>query len=336
MGIAIGDYDRDADLDYYQTNLGRNELSRNDGGTFTDVTTLANVESDSTGQLLNTGWGTFFFDVDNDSWPDLFVANGQIPSTEIIENVLLDSNRLYLNNTDGTFSDVSLSAQIGTVGRARGAAFGDLNNDGKLDFVVQNVHEYQDSAQVEIFRNSSEVANWVGIKLQGIVSNRDAFGSRVRVVVDGISTVAEVGGGSSHASQNSSVLHFGLGESTTADSVVVTFTSGIEQVLVNVAANQVMLVVEDVPVSVPNTDNLPQFSVVYENGKPFISSLIEETLMMEVLDVSGKRVMKHRVHLSKGINQLSQLGRLSEGVYLLRIEHSLGSNTLRLVNRLSY
>ena len=107
MGIAIGDYDKDLDLDYYQTNIGQNRLSKNEPGGFEDVTEFAGVENDSLDGLNTTSWGTFFADLDNDTWLDLFVSNGVIPAADLIANVLLDPNKLYHNSGDGTFDDIT-------------------------------------------------------------------------------------------------------------------------------------------------------------------------------------------------------------------------------------
>lgn len=329
MGIAIGDYDHDSDLDYYQTNLGRNELSRNDGGAFTDVTSFANVESDSAEQLLHTGWGTFFFDADNDSWQDLFVANGEIAAADIIANVELDSNRLYYNNGNGTFTDISNTAGVGSVERSRGAAYGDLDNDGRLDFVVNNVGNAPGATQVELYRNVSNSGNWLGVRLRGIFCNRDAFGARVRVVVDGNSTVAEVDGGSSHASQNSSILHFGLGSETEVDSVIVTFPSGNESIIEGVASNQTLTVVEQVTVSVPTLSETLEARVSYINHQPMFTSGFNGQAEFELHDVSGRLLNTFSKEVTVGTNQLSELNGLATAMYLLTVRHNGISKSLR-------
>lgn len=332
MGIAIGDYDRDGDLDYYQTNLGRNELSRNDGGSFADITEQANVEDDSTGQLLRTGWGTFFFDADNDAWPDLFVANGEIPAADIIANLELDSNRLFLNNGNGTFTDISETSGIGSVQRGRGAAYGDLDNDGRLDFVVCNVGEDPVSANWELYRNnSSNTGNWIAFSLRGTISNRDAFGGRVRIVVNGVSTVAEVDGGSSHASQNSSRIHFGLGSETTVDSVVVTFPSGIQEVLTEVAANQIVWVTESLTVGVSESASLLQAKILYSESGPLLFSGFTGQTVVEVFDVAGQLVSSSKLQLNQGPNKLDILESQSAGIYMVRLSVNGQSLTLKAV-----
>jgi hypothetical protein len=330
MGIAISDIDKDADLDYYQTNLGRNILSRNDAGVFADITTEANVESDSTGQLLNTGWGCFFFDANNDSWPDLFVGNGEIAAAAIIDNAELDSNRLYINNGDLTFTDVSASAGLGSVLRARGAAYADLDRDGKLDFVVNNVHGFQDSTHFEVYKNVSVVGNWIAFKLLGVQSNRDAFGAHVRLVQNGVSAVAEVDGGSSHASQNSSIVHFGLGSATVVDSVIVTFPSGIERIFTELGANQVVQVVEDVATGV-STLEMSTIAVVYQDGQVVLDSQRDQQVEVEILDLAGKTLVRSNRQLYQGHNDLTETRSLSTGIYLIVLSDHANRAVFRVV-----
>ena len=330
MGIAIGDIDKDADLDYYQTNLGRNTLSLNEGGIFTDITTEANVESDSSGQLLNTGWGCFFFDANNDSWPDLFVGNGEIQAAAIIGNEELDSNRLYINNGDLTFTDVSASAGLGSVLRARGSAYGDFDKDGKLDFVVQNIHRYQDSTHFELYRNASEVGNWIGFRLIGVQSNRDAFGAHVRLVQNGVSAIAEVDGGSSHASQSSSIIHFGLGSATQVDSVIVTFPSGIQRTFSDLNVNQVLEVVEDITIGVSSIDS-GDLQIVYKGGIPTIISSVPQFASIQLLDVTGRSVLRTRKQLVQGQNLLKDISTLPFGVYLLEVSGQNDREVFRIV-----
>lgn len=247
MGVAIGDYDRDGDLDYYMTNIGANFLYRNDGAFFTEVAQEAGVINDSVNGLNTTGWGCFFFDADNDGWQDLFVANGEIPAAQFIANSEEDPDKLFRNNGDGTFTDITWNAGIGSLHRSRGAAFGDLNNDGRLDVVVNGVRRLtSEPASARVYFNLTENGHhWLKIRAEGVQSNRDAFGSIVRIVVAGQSQMAEISGGSSHASHNSSIAHFGLGQATVADSVIVRFPSGIVRVQTEVDADQVIHVIED-------------------------------------------------------------------------------------------
>ena len=249
MGIAIGDYDEDGDLDYYATNLGRNVLSRNNGdGTFTDVTDFADVENTHSLGLFATSWGTAFFDYDNDSYLDLFVANGWISAAPFIATGDPDADKLYKNNGNGTFTDVSVAEGVSDSSCARGMAFGDYDHDGDLDLIVTclNYGIYGDSAQVHLYRNDqSNGNNYFIVALQGVSVNRNAYGSRVRIAAGGRWLVREIDGGSSHASRSWPDAHFGLGNITTVDTVEITWIGGKRQYLYNQAVNQKITVVED-------------------------------------------------------------------------------------------
>src|SRR5690606_19727438 len=102
---------------YYMTNIGANSLFRNDGDIFTEVADGAGVVNDSVNGLNTTGWGCFFFDADNDGWPDLFVANGEIPAAQFIANSEDDPDKLFLNNGDGTLTDITWNSGIGSLHR---------------------------------------------------------------------------------------------------------------------------------------------------------------------------------------------------------------------------
>ena len=320
MGIAIGDYDRDADLDYYQTNIGRNLLSRNDGSVFVDMTTQAQVENDSLYGLNTTGWGCFFFDADNDAWPDLYVANGVIPVAPFIANVQYDPNKLFLNNGDGTFDDISALANIEDTLRSRGAVYADFDKDGRLDIMVSNIHNNPDSAHVSYYHNVTQNTNhWVEFSLQGVQSNRDAYGAHVTIWLDGIPTLAEIGGGSSHASKNSSIMHFGVGQNTSVDSVNIVFPSGITTKLQDVAVDQRYAIVEDVAVGVSEGVTNITLNASFVNGDIHISSNESVETVMDIIDLSGKLVWNHASKLTKGKSIIPVHKGLSSGVYFIRL-----------------
>lgn len=176
---------------------------------------------------------------------------------------------------------------MASIRHGRGAAYGDFDYDGKLDFVVNNVHLDQDSTQFELFHNVSADNNWIVFQRQGVQSNRDAFGSHVRIYQNGVSTISEVGGGSSHGSQNSSIVHFGLGSETSVDSAVVSFPSGINRVLTNGSGNQVVEVFEDVSTSTSPYSNQELVELFYNNGMPVLRSTSSLNVYIQLLDVSG-------------------------------------------------
>jgi hypothetical protein len=323
MGIAIGDYDKDLDLDYYQTNIGSNRLSKNGPNGFTDVTEFAGVQNDSLDGLNTTSWGTFFADLDNDSWLDLFVANGVIPAAQLIANVALDPNKLYHNSGDGTFEDITASANVGSVLKGRGAAYGDLDKDGKLDILVNNLSNGEEQSQVNLFHNTTINTNhWLGVKLTGVQSNRDAFGSHVKIVLGNDSWIQELSGGDSHASQNSSIIHFGLGANSVADSIVVIFPSGSETVLTNVPADQIITVVEDVLTSSRTPSSQRKFDLIKSNygyTLSIASTEFEETLSLNYIDLAGRLVKTERVIVKQGNNQHLVTPPEAKGIYLLSL-----------------
>ncbi len=242
MGIAIGDYDEDGDFDYYVTNLGRNVLLRNDGAKFVDVSTWAGVENTYVDTLLTTGWGTQFLDIDNDTYLDLFVSNGQIPAADFIATGPKDPHKLYRNdNASGTFSDISTSAGVNDSLIGRGSAYGDYDNDGDLDLmsvIVTDQIFYFPGSYSKLYKNENSSSNWVAMRLEGTISNKDAYGAQVELYTNGRMFIREVSGGCSHASQNSTQVHFGLGSYTTVDSIIIKWPSGMDETYRDLYANQ--------------------------------------------------------------------------------------------------
>ena len=318
MGIAIGDYDRDNDLDYYQTNIGRNFLSRNDGVIFEDVTTDANVENDSLNGLNTTSWGCFFFDADNDSWPDLFVANGQLPMAPFLANVTNDPNKLFLNNGDGSFSDISDNSGLSVTERSHGAICADFDKDGRVDIVVSNNGVEVGDTRVYYHRNISENVNhWVSFSLQGTQSNRDAIGARVTAWVNGTPLLAEINGGSSHASHSSTRIHFGLGSATIIDSVSVEFPSGISQTLYGLEVDQNHLVVENLPVGEleRGSEDFGLYFELEEFGWS-IHSAKDVLAQIDVFDVLGRLIWTSEERLVVGRNPFPNLPPRSSSVFV--------------------
>lgn len=215
MGIAIGDFNEDGNFDYYITNIGNNILYKgNNNQMFTNISDIENV-NDGTG----VSWGTAFLDANNDSYLDLFVAKGTLASIDIPQK-----NKFYLRNSQGTFEDISEIQMLDDPNRARGMSFGDLNNDGKPDLVVCNIKvepENQGGTLVYLNNNDSTGFNWTKISLQGVDNNKNAYGSIVKVYINDRQLIREVSAGHSYLSQYSPTAHFGLGNATKIDSIVV-------------------------------------------------------------------------------------------------------------------
>lgn len=249
MGFAIGDYDHDMDLDYYVTNIGANRFFENQGnGQFVDEAFNLGVIDDSINGKLTTGWGTFFFDYDNDSWEDLFLSNGHIQLINIFQNEEQDPDRLWRNNGNGTFTDVGAALGIGDTNMCRGATRCDYDGDGDVDVFVSVLSKdtLASPRNALLYRNDVSNGNhFVQVRLEGVRSNRDAYGAKIRVSANGTRWLWELHGGCSHYSQNSSIAHFGLGGATVVDSLVVVWPDGVEQVLTGLAADSLYHVVED-------------------------------------------------------------------------------------------
>jgi len=242
MGIAVGDYDLDQDFDYYVSNLGPNALLNNDGnGQFTNVAEQAGVTNATTvNNLLVTSWGTAFADIDNNLYEDLFVSNGHIPAAEFIATDTIDPNKLFYNNGDNTFTDISNVAGFNTPEKCRGLAYSDFDNDGDIDvFVNVMPNSAFPEAHVRFYRNDlMNDNNWVQISLEGTRCNRDAIGATIKVFVDDLVLLREISGGGSHASQNSTTAHFGLADHTIIDSVQVVWPGGEAESFYDLPINQ--------------------------------------------------------------------------------------------------
>jgi enediyne biosynthesis protein E4 len=190
------------------------------------------------------GWGTAFFDMDNDGWLDLFAANGHVyPQVDSIPGGTPYSQPMILfrNHRDGTFEDVSSTLASLPPQSRRGAAFGDINNDGNVDIVVLNVGE-----PPSLLLNRTASANHrVLFKLVGTKSNKAAIGARVTVKAGGLVQFSEVRGGASYLSQNDLRLHFGLGANDKMNEVNIRWPQGETEILRDVPADFIYTVVEE-------------------------------------------------------------------------------------------
>jgi hypothetical protein len=245
MGVAVCDYNHTGRFSIYVTNFEdqSNSLYRNDGKfTFTDAATAAGIGPVTIPYL---GWGAGCVDFDNDGWPDLFVVNGHVyPQVDqLAAGAKYRERKLaFQNRHDGTFLDISDVAgpALKVPQPSRGAAFGDLDNDGRVDIVVENI----DGAPL-VLHNDSPVANhWITLQLMGTRSNRLAIGAKVKVVTKEYTQVDEVRSGGSYLSQNDLRVHFGLGSAAQVDRVEIRWPSGATEALQNLVADRFYVVKE--------------------------------------------------------------------------------------------
>jgi len=250
MGISAGDYDLDGNLDIVKTNFAGDtpSLYHNLGGAaFEDATFPAGLGKHT--QYL--GWGCGFLDFDNDGWPDILICNGHVyPEVEQLRTEAGYAQRklLYRNLRNGKFEDISeaVGPGISAPSASRGCAFGDFDNDGDLDFVVNCVN---DAPQL-IRCDSSLKNNWIKVRTIGTKSNRTGIGARLRCVVQmpgetkPHQQIDEVRSGGSYFSQNDLRIHFGVGNALKVDLLEIRWPSGTVDALKDVAVNQLVYVKE--------------------------------------------------------------------------------------------
>ena len=243
MGAGVADYDADGWLDIVRTNFSEQvtTLYRNHGGGFEDASIRAGLGVNR----KYLGFGVDFFDFDNDGWKDIFIANGHVYAQIANRKLHLTYRQpkvLYRNAGNGRFADVSATAgaAIRAENLGRGCAFGDFDNDGDVDVVVNNL-----DGPPTLLRNDGGNRNTaILIKCVGTRSNRSAIGTRVKVTSGNHSQIAEVMSGSSYYSQNDFRLHFGLGRSTAADIVELAWPSGLKETFRDLAANHLFVIEE--------------------------------------------------------------------------------------------
>jgi hypothetical protein len=245
MGVDFADYDNDGWPDIFVNSLAnqRYALFHNEKGrSFSYVSQASGVARIS---LLHSGWGARFADFDNDGWKDLFVAQGHVmDNVELTQpSVRYREPLLMLRNDHGRFEDVSASsgAPFQTPLAARGAAFGDLNNDGFMDAVVT----CNDGPTLLLMNARATGNHWLTVNTVGRASNRDGIGARIRIVsAGGLEQYGYVSTAGSYLSASDKRVHFGLGRDRKIKLLEVEWPSGTIQKLENIDADQILNVRE--------------------------------------------------------------------------------------------
>jgi hypothetical protein len=244
MGVSAADYDHDGWLDIVKTNFSDEvvDLYHNDGqAVFTDLSEAAGMNK----QTHFVGWGCGFFDPDNDGYADVLYVNGHVyPELDRvhIDTTYREPRVLYRNLGNGKFEDVSQLAgtTITNPSTGRGCAFGDFNNDGCVDVIINNQNARPSLLQI----NAQNGNQWINIRLIGKKSNRSAIGARVKCVTGALVQIDEVRSGGSYLSQNDLRIHFGLGAKKMIDLLEVRWPSGLIDQFRNVASAQFIQIEE--------------------------------------------------------------------------------------------
>jgi hypothetical protein len=244
MGVDMGDYDRDGRLDIFVSEFVDQSatLYHSRPESFEDVTWTSQIGQPSHPYV---GWGTSFFDMDNDGWLDIFVANGHVyPQFDAIPNAahFRQPMLLFRNRRNGSFEEVSKAVELADIPleSRRGVAFGDINNDGCVDIVTLNV-----GAPPSLLLNHCQNGNHrVLFQLLGSKSNRLAIGARVSVRTGKLMQMSEVKGGSSYISQSDLRQHFGLEAYDTINELTIRWPDGVVDTLHDVPADYIYKLVE--------------------------------------------------------------------------------------------
>jgi enediyne biosynthesis protein E4 len=239
MTSAVGDYNNDGWLDYFITNIRFNKFMVNQGAgkPFKEQSRELGLNN------VTISWGANFADFDHDGDLDLFVSNGDLNPN------CVPMGDYYFENNGGTFVESGRLKGVNDYGIGRGSVVFDYDNDGDLDLLVVNqkpVLTYPTPSVTHLFRNDSAHGNWIKIALKGLDAESHGIGSRIEIVVNGQHQIREIdGGGSSHLSQNTTIAHFGIGNATEIDAIIIHWTGGNEQVLKHQKANQLLTITEE-------------------------------------------------------------------------------------------
>jgi len=227
MGTDFGDFNNDGFLDLIVTNF-QDEVAilyKNEGnGFFSDITYISGIGEKT---LSTLGWGTAFFDYDNDGDKDLFIANGHVCDNinQIYpEKTYPQTNQLFENLGNEVYREMTAFAgdSLRRKAPSRGAAFGDYDNDGDIDILVTN-----SNSKAQLLRNDGgNRKNWIKIQIVGETGDQSGIGTRVEVTCKSLVQIAEVKSGSSYLCQNDLTLHFGLDDHKVVDKVTATFLNG--------------------------------------------------------------------------------------------------------------
>lgn len=317
MGIAVGDYDMDADLDLYISNTPQgNPMLRNNGdGTFTRVDSMINVSYN------RVGWGVNFLDYDNDMDLDLYVSG-----TTDIDRV---QSQLFVNDGTGMYQPCPGDSMVGDSTFSFSNAVGDFDNDGYPDLVVNN----KGPDSLMLWENQRSGNNWIKIKLRGVQRNVEGIGAWIHVYAGGKHLVRYHGSSSGFVSQNSQWEMFGLGQAAIVDEIAVQWGNGsIGDVMNNVSVNQHLVISEGSTIIAREEPGLDRIELWPSPAQDRVHIRFPEGHTfhaVEVRDVQG-RILK-TASPQVGLRDLDlELSGLAAGMYLLRFRSNGGDQVRKL------
>lgn len=315
------DYDNDGDFDVVVANYNQAaQLFQNDGsGNFSSV---SNPFGGDIGCSFSSSWA----DYDNDADLDLLITNGYCTS--------YTHNFLYDNQGNGTFLRNSLEPVAIDSGSSYGCAWGDYDNDGFMDLAIAN---WRNETQPNfLYHNAGNANHWFELKLEGTVSNRSAIGTIVwvKAIINGdtVTQMREVTAQSGYCSQNSLVLHFGLGDATSILQVNVTWPSGIEQTFGNITIDELYSLTENGSIQVVGIDQNKDGGIGLEvfpnpsdgNFTVRVEGMVLGDLVLEVCDPSGRLLQQKHFESIGGRQEVQMTIDAPQGLYLLRVRDESG------------
>ncbi|MBO3117360.1 VCBS repeat-containing protein [Winogradskyella sp. DF17] len=319
MSVTVDDLNSDGWLDIYITNDDSPSvlLMNNKDGTFTDVADFAQVTFNS------IGWGAVFLDADNDMDLDLYVSGDTDGS-----NPLYLSSAFYRNRSNGTFQ-LEVDATVNDFAESYSNAIGDSDNDGYPEIVVNN----NNHNNIFLWKNNTtQNNNWLKVKLEGTLSNRNGVGSFIEISINGEKQYRYTLIGEGYLSQNSGTEIFGLGTSSIVDYVKVKWLSGLEDIFYNVSPNQTLNIVEgSSPLSSKEYD-LRKFSYFPNPVENILTlnALSNNINNIVIFNMLGQEVMQLQPN---SLNSELDMSSLQTGTYFVKVTVANETKTIRVVKQ---
>lgn len=305
MSTTIGDYNNDGFFDIYVTNTpqGNVLLNNNGDGTFTDV-------ADATGTIFDSvGWGAVFLDADNDALLDLYVSGN---FDENMPSFL--SAAFYHQESNNNFQIPPNIGFENDLSRSYCNAIGDINNDGKPEIVVSN-----DTDRHNLWENTSNnTNNWLKVKLEGILSNKDGIGNKIEIRANGVSQYRYTLAGEGYLSQNSNYEFFGVADATNIEYIKVTWnTTGEVETINNIQSNQALTIQEENGILSISAADIHEFNLLPNPSLPgifYIDNSDIQEFIVGIYDIHGKELKSYENP------ELIDLTYYNSGIYIVVIE----------------